>query len=113
MKGLSATSRVAATDLRRAERSINRATRDTAQFLVTALDATETHELSPSYAHWTVKATVDALAALVESQEQLSMRAHRRAEKAGRELGLTVTQWGEGAPKPSVEPEGEAVPQNW
>lgn len=113
MSDLSATSRIAATDLRRAERSINRAARDTAQFLLTALDATESHGLSPSYAQPTVRATVGALSALVEGQEQLAIRAHARAEQAGRRLGLEVTDWGEGAPKPAIGTEDEAVRQNW
>ena len=58
MNDLASSSRVVATDLRRAERSINLAARDTAQFLLTTLDVTETHELSPAIAHRTVKATI-------------------------------------------------------
>lgn len=53
MNDLSTSSRIAAGDLRRAERSIARATRDTAQFLVTAIDITEAHELSPTFAQAT------------------------------------------------------------
>jgi hypothetical protein len=113
MKDLVTTSRVAATDLRLAERSINRATRDTAQFLMTALDATETHELSPAFAHRTVKATIGALASLALGQEQLAIHAHRHAEKAGRQVGLTASNWGEGVPKPSIESEQEVERQNW
>ena len=97
----SASSRVLADELRRAERSINTAARDTAQFLVTTLDVTDTQGVSPSFAHHTVKATVDALTALVEGQRQLALRAHAAAEKAGSSLGLTVVDWGEGAPKPN------------
>lgn len=99
---LAKTSRVVADELRRAECSINSATRDTAQFLLTTLDVTETRGLSPSVAHRTVKATIEALNALVESQRQLAIRAHIGAEQAGKSLGLTVTDWGEGAPKPAI-----------
>lgn len=105
MNDLARSSRVVATDLRRAERSINLAARDTAQFLLTTLDVTETHKLSPSVAHRTVKATVAALTALVEGQEQMTVRAHLSAEKAGSGLGLTVTSWGEGYPKPDIAQE--------
>lgn len=100
MSNLSNASRLVATDLRRAERSINLATRDTAQFLLTTLEVTETEKLSPAIAHRTVKATVDALTALVDSQHHIAMRAHVTVERAGRELGLTVTSWGVGYPKP-------------
>lgn len=102
MQGLSNTSRVIADDLRKAERSINLAARDTAQFLLTTLDATEVHRLSPAMSHQTVKATVAALSALVEGQNQMALRAHMSAEKVGRQLGLTETSWGEGAPKPAM-----------
>lgn len=105
MSDLAKSSRVVATDLRRAERSINLAARDTAQFLMTTLDVTETHGLSPAFAHRTVKATINALAALAESQEQMALRAHLHAEKAGTALGLTVTNWGESLPKPGIEVE--------
>lgn len=95
-------SRLVADELRRAERSINAATRDTAQFLLTTLEVTDAQALSPTFAHRTVKATVDALAALVEGQRHLVLRAHPAAEEAGKQLGLTVTNWGEGAPKPAM-----------
>lgn len=97
---LSKTSRLVADELRRAECSISIATRDTAQFLVTTLDASQA--LSPSVAHPTVRATVGALNALVESQQQLAVRAHASAERAGVRLGLTVVDWGAGAPKPGI-----------
>ena len=102
MKDLVKTSKVIAAELRQAERSINLATRDTAQFLLTTLDATEAHELSPAMSHRTVKATIGALAALAEGQNQMAIRAHISAEKAGHDLGLDVVAWGVGAPKPSV-----------
>lgn len=102
MPSLSNTSQVVANDLRRAERSINAAARDTAQFLLTTLDATETHQISPAFAHRTVKATVDALTALVESQHQMAMRAHPLVEKVGRSLGLSETNWGGVDPKPAI-----------
>ena len=102
MHNLSNTSQVVAADLRRAERSINAAARDTAQFLLTTLDATETHQISPAFPHRTVKATVDALSALVESQHQMAMRAHLSIEKVGLSLGLTETSWGGSAPKPEM-----------
>ncbi|WP_010188974.1 hypothetical protein [Sphingomonas sp. PAMC 26605] len=105
MNDLASSSRVVATDLRRAERSINMAARDTAQFLLTTLDVTETHKLSPAIVHRTVKATVSALAALVESQEQMALRAHLSIEKVGVGLGLTETDWGESLPKPAIEPQ--------
>jgi len=103
MTDLSAASRVAATDLRRAEHSISLATRDTAQFLVTTLDISQAHGVSPTIAHGTVKATLGALSALVESQQNLAFRAHVSIEKAGASLGLTVTDWGVGDPKASAE----------
>lgn len=103
MHALTNTSRIIADELRKAERSINLAARDTAQFLLTTLDATEAHRLSPAMAHRTVKATVAALAAIVDGQDQMAMRAHLAIEKAGRQLGLTETSWGEGTPKPMVE----------
>ena len=102
MNDLAKSSFVVATDLRRAERSINLAARDTAQFLLTTLDVTETHKLSPCIAQSTVKATVSALAALVEGQQQLAIHAHRTAERAGTALGLTVVNWGVGDPKHPV-----------
>ncbi|QKS00347.1 hypothetical protein F9288_12450 [Sphingomonas sp. CL5.1] len=101
MDKLIKTSRVVATELRRAERSINLAQRDVAQFLLTTLDATEAHGLSPAMSQRTVRATVGALAALAEGQGQMAIRAHLSAERAGRDLGLDVTAWGAGAPKPS------------
>ncbi len=102
---LSKSSRLVADELRRAECSINAAARDTAQFLLTTLDVTQTRGLSPSVAHRTVRATVDALRALVEGQQHLAVRAHASAEKAGAGLGLTVVDWGEGAPKPGIADE--------
>lgn len=112
MQGLVNTSRIIADELRKAERSINLAARDTAQFLLTTLDATEVHRVSPAMAQRTVKATVSALAALVDSQDQMAMRAHPSIERAGRQLGLTETSWGEGAPKPTMAamPELEESP---
>lgn len=101
MQALANTSRIVADELRRAERSINLAARDTAQFLLT-LDATEAHRLSPAMAHRTVKATVAALAALVEGQDHMATRAHIAIEKVGRQLGLTETSWGENLPKPAM-----------
>lgn len=109
MNDLSHSSRVAATDLRRAERSITQAARDTAQFLVTTLDITQAHSFSPTIAHGTVKATVGALTALVESQHQLAFRAHLSIERAGTELGLTVTDWGVGDPKQASAFDAEAI----
>ncbi|WP_239025686.1 hypothetical protein [Sphingomonas paeninsulae] len=84
MHALTNTSRIIADELRKAERSINLAARDTAQFLLTTLDATEVHRLSPAMAHRTVKATVAALTAIVDGQDQMVMRAHLSIEKAGR-----------------------------
>ncbi len=72
MQGLSNTSRVIADELRKAERSINIAARDTAQFLLTTLDATEAHRLAPAMTQRTVKATVAALASLIEGQDQMA-----------------------------------------
>lgn len=113
MQALANTSRIVADDLRKAERSIYLAARDTAQFLLTTLDATDTHRLSPAMTQRTVKATVAALAALVEGQDQMAMRAHLSIEKVGLQLGLTETSWGEGTPKPSIgaalEPTTELV----
>lgn len=106
---LAETSRIIADELRRAEHSINIATRDAAQFLVTTLDAGAAHGLSAAMTHSTVKATVGALAALAESQSQMAMRAHPTVERIGRELGLDETSWGEGLPKPSThvgQPQG-------
>lgn len=94
MNALTNTSRIIADELRKAERSINLAARDTAQFLLTTLDATDAHRLSPAMAQRTVKATVAALAALVEGQDQMALRAHLSIEKAGRQLGLSETKLG-------------------
>lgn len=107
MQGLTNTSRVIAAELRKAERSINLAARDTAQFLLTTLDATEAHRLSPAMAHRTVKATVSALASLIDSQDQMALRAHLSIEKVGRQLGLSETSWGETLPKPAITPAEE------
>lgn len=90
-----------ADELRRAERSISIATRDTAQFLVTALDASEAHGLSAAMSHQTVKATIGALSALVEGQGQMAMRAHPATERVARQLGLEETDWGGSLPKPA------------
>ncbi|WP_230483370.1 hypothetical protein [Sphingomonas sp. Leaf21] len=111
MNTLSTSSRLAADELRRAEHAIVRATRDTAQFLVTTLDITETQGLAPGFNHATAKATVNALSALVESQHQLGLRAHHAIERAGTALGLTATDWGTGDPKPATgtEPEHAAA----
>jgi pantothenate kinase len=106
---LSKTSRLVADELRRAECSINTATRDTAQFLLTTLEVTRTRGLSPTIAQRTVRATVDALNALVDSQHQLAVRAHASAERVGASLGLTVVDWGEGAPKPAIGVEDALV----
>ena len=109
MNDLSDSSRLVAMDLRRAERSITQATRDAAQFLITALDISQAHSLSPTIAYGTVKATIGALSALAESQHQMAFRAHVSIEKAGTALGLTVLDWGVGDPKqPSaIATEGE------
>lgn len=108
MQALVNTSRIIADELRKAERSINLAARDTAQFLLTTLDATETHRLSPAMVQRTVKAAVAALSSLVEGQDQMAMRAHISIEKTGRQLGLSETSWGEGAPKPAMEAPNQA-----
>jgi hypothetical protein len=112
MQLLSKISRLVGDDLRKAERSINLATRDTAQFLLTTLDATESLSLSPAMAQRTVRATVATLSALVDGQDQMAMKAHFLIEKVGRQLGLTETNWGVGAPKPKVAAEGvdESMP---
>lgn len=89
MQALVNTSRIIADELRKAERSINLAARDTAQFLITTLEATEAHRLSPAMVQRTVKATVAALSALVEGQDHMAMRAHISIEKTGRQLGLS------------------------
>lgn len=102
MQALENTSRIVADELRRAERSINLAARDTAQFLVTTLDATEAHRLSPAMSHRTVKAVVAALTSLIEGQDQMALRAHLSIERVGRHLGLSELNWGEGAPKPAI-----------
>lgn len=107
MNALSNTSRIIADELRKAERSINLAARDTAQFLLTTLDATEVHRLSPAMSQRTVKATVAALGALIEGQDQLALRAHLSIEKVGRQLGLSETSWGETLPKPAITPAEE------
>lgn len=101
MQSLSNTSRIVADELRKAEKSINMAARDTAQFLLTTLEATEAHSLSPAMTQRTVKATVAALAALIDGQDHMAMRAHLLIEKVGRQLGLAETSWGENLPKPS------------
>lgn len=109
MPHLIETGRVVADELRRAEYSINIATRDTAQFLVSTLDAGAAHGLSAAMTHNAVKATISALAALSESQGQMAMRAHLAIEKVGRNIGLDETCWGEGLPKPSSQTAQEPV----
>lgn len=111
-QSLSQTSMIVADELRRAEHSINVATRDTAQFLVTSLDAAAAHGLSAAMAHGFVKATVGALTALVEGQGHMAMRAHPGIEKVGRQLGLTERSWGAGAPKPAIQHEGIESPSD-
>ncbi|MBB3588530.1 hypothetical protein FHY04_003418 [Sphingomonas sp. BK481] len=69
--------------------------------MLTTLEATEAHSLSAAMTQRTVKATVAALSALVDGQDQMAMRAHLFVEKVGRQLGLTETSWGENLPKPS------------
>lgn len=108
MQSLSNTGRIVADELRKAERSINLAARDTAQFLVTTLEATEAHSLSPAMTQRTVKATVAALSALVDGQDQMAMRAHLLIEKVGRQLGLAETSWGENLPKPAMASDEES-----
>lgn len=111
-QSLSQTSMIVADELRRAEHSINVATRNTAQVLVTSLDAAAAHGLSAAMVHGFVKATVGALTALVEGQSHMAMRAHPGIEKVGRQLGLTETNWGAGAPKPELQHEGAARPSD-
>lgn len=108
MQALEDTGRIVAEDLRKAERSINIAARDTAQFLLTTLDATEAHRLSPAMTQRTIKATIAALASIVEGQEQMAMRAHPSAEKVGRHLGLSEDAWGE----PNVKPTSAEIVAN-
>jgi len=103
MNDLGTTSRLVAADLRKAEGSINNAIRDTAQFLISTLDVTETYKLPASVAQRTVKSTIASLTALAEGQEQMAMRAHVSIERAGRRLGLDETSWGESVPKPGIE----------
>lgn len=98
---LSNTALTIADELRRAEHSINVATRDVAQILVTTIDATHAHGLSAAMTHRAVKATIGALNALAEGQNQLAMNAHPQMERVGRRLGLSETSWGESLPKPS------------
>ncbi len=100
MRSLPDASLIVADELRRAERSINAATRDTAQFLATSLEVAAAHGLSPAMSHSFVKATIGALSSLADSQGQMAMRAHPLIEKIGLQLGLTETNWGGGAPKP-------------
>lgn len=102
MQNLPTISLAVADDLRRAERSINTATRDTAQFLVSTIEAANACELSGAMSYGTVKATVASLASLVESQAHLAMRAHPAIERAARQLGLDETNWGGGADKPPM-----------
>jgi len=102
MTGLSDSGKVIADDLRRTERSINLAMKDAAKLLLNTLEATELHNVSPSMALRTVKATVGALASLADSQQQISVRAHLSADRVGAQLGLTETAWGENLPKPSI-----------
>lgn len=109
MEKLKNTSRVIATELRQAERSINLAQRDVAQFLLTTLDATEAHKLSPAISLPTVRATLGALTALADGQSQMSVRAHISAERAGQGLGLDETAWGSGSPKPALGAMEEAM----
>jgi hypothetical protein len=109
MNELGNASRLVAADLRRAEGSINNAIRDTAQFLISTLDVTDTFKLPAAVAQRTVKSAIASLTALAEGQEQMAMRAHISIERAGRHLGLDETSWGESIPKPAIEA-GEPAP---
>ena len=111
MQALENTGRIVADELRKAERSINLAARDTAQFLLTTLDATEAHKLSPAMTQRTVKATVAALSALIEGQDQMAMRAHPLLERTGRHLGLAETSWGVPTPKPPMADRADLMPE--
>lgn len=111
MQELENTSRIVADDIRKAERSINLAARDTTQLLLTMFDATESHQISPAFAQPSVKATVAALAALVEGQHQMAMRAHPLTEKLGRHLGLTEKSWGVPTPKPAMANLPDPIPE--
>ncbi len=101
MQSLSNTSRIVADELRRAKRSINLGTRDTAQTLLTTLGATKAHSLYPAITEPTVKSTVVALSVLVDGQDQMAMRARLFVEKVCRQLRLTGTSCGGGLPEPS------------
>ncbi len=103
MINLTETSNVIAADLRRAELSISQATRDTAQLIISTVEATIAHGISPAMTHTTVKASLNALNSLVESQAHVALRAHSAAEKVGRRLGMDETSWGELLPKPTSE----------
>jgi hypothetical protein len=103
MNSLSQSGKVIADDFRRVERSINLAMKDAAQLLLNTLDATDIHGVSPSMSLRTVKATIGALEALAESQQQICVRAHLSAEKVGLKLGLSETSWGENLPKPAMD----------
>ncbi len=98
-----------ADDLKRAERSINIATRDVAQFIITTIDAADGQALSAAMSHSTVKAAANSIKLLVESQNQMAMRAHVAIERLGRRLGLDETNWGGSAPKPKPSPVDYAV----
>lgn len=103
MVSLTETSKVIAADLRRAELSISQATRDTAQLIISTVEATMAHGISPAMTHMTVKASVNALSSLVDSQAHVALRAHTSIEKIGRRLGMDETSWGELLPKPTSE----------
>lgn len=75
---------VIADELRLAELSINTAIRDKARFLIATLDALVTHRLWVAMTLGTVKATVNGLAALVNGQGQMAMRANLTVEKRAR-----------------------------
>jgi hypothetical protein len=100
MKDLAPTSRILASDIRRAEQTVTAAARDTTQLLLSMFDGSIAHPHSPAVLHPTIKATLAALSSLVESQQHLALRAHPHLERAGTALGLTVVDWGEGYPKP-------------
>jgi hypothetical protein len=101
MSELSKSSRLVATDLRKAEKTIEEAQRDLLRFMLTATEANIVCGLSPAMSQPVIRPAIAALAALAESQQHLSGDAHGAASTIARHLKLTVTDYGASDPKPS------------
>ena len=99
MSDLSSTSRLVASDLRKAEKSIEIAQRDLLQFMLTTTEANMGLSYAPIMVQAIMPPSIAALASLSASQQSLSGDAHSAALKLARRFQLTETSYGAGDPK--------------